>query len=186
MGQPDRRAAVCPLGRARRARIAGQLKKGETLHALRRHLVIGSRAQIPADEDDHRRHALCLQILVNTVQVWNARYDLHRQPPPEGRLRPLRRVVNDDDPAVPDITARGQWRQTLIVGFVRMMGATPGGGRGAAAARPAGAGRAPHPRRPERRRPGLAGRPHHAPAAARRGRGRRRAAVDAADRGQRA
>lgn len=62
-----------PLGRARRARIAGQLKKGETLHALRRHLVIGSRAQIPADED-HHRHALCLQILVNTVQVWNARY----------------------------------------------------------------------------------------------------------------
>ena len=59
---------------AERARIAGQLNKGETLHALRRHLVIGSRAQIPADEDDHRRHALCLQILVNAVQVWNARY----------------------------------------------------------------------------------------------------------------
>ena len=36
--------------------------------------MIGSRAQIPADEDDHRRHALCLQILVNAVQVWNARY----------------------------------------------------------------------------------------------------------------
>ena len=46
----------------------------ESLHAMRRHLVIGSRAQIPADEDDHRRHALCLQILVNAVQVWNARY----------------------------------------------------------------------------------------------------------------
>ncbi len=30
-----------------RARIHGQLNKGETLHALRRHLVIGSRAQIP-------------------------------------------------------------------------------------------------------------------------------------------
>src|SRR5215210_8904149 len=59
---------------AERARIAGQLNKGETLHALRRHLVIGSRAQIPADEDDHRRHALCLQILINAVQVWNARY----------------------------------------------------------------------------------------------------------------
>jgi TnpA family transposase len=59
---------------ALRARIAGQLNKGETLHALRRHLVIGSRAQIPADEDDHRRHALSLQILVNAVQVWNARY----------------------------------------------------------------------------------------------------------------
>jgi len=41
---------------------------------MRRHLVIGPRAQIPADEDDHRRHALCLQILVNAVQVWNARY----------------------------------------------------------------------------------------------------------------
>jgi TnpA family transposase len=32
---------------AERARIAGQLNKGETLHALRRHLVIGSRAQFP-------------------------------------------------------------------------------------------------------------------------------------------
>jgi hypothetical protein len=59
---------------AQRARIAGQLNKGETLHALRRHLVIGSGAQLPADEDDHRRHALCLQILVNAVEVWNARY----------------------------------------------------------------------------------------------------------------
>src|ERR1039458_2274587 len=59
---------------ALRARIAGQLNKGETLHALRRPLVIGPRAQIPADEDDHRRHALSLQILVNAVQVWNARY----------------------------------------------------------------------------------------------------------------
>jgi Tn3 transposase DDE domain len=57
-----------------RARIVGQLNKGETLHALRRHLVIGSRAQLPADEDDHQRHALCLQILVNAVQIWNARY----------------------------------------------------------------------------------------------------------------
>ncbi len=121
---------------AEHARIARQLNKGETLHALRRHLVIGSRAQIPADEDDHRRHALCLQILVNAVQVWNARYmtasidhlhatkpdvvadqtaisrvapvahahvnslgryDLHRQPPPAGRLRPLRRSDEDSD-----------------------------------------------------------------------------------------
>ena len=124
---------------AERARIAGQLNKGETLHALRRHLVIGSRAQIPADEDDRRRHALCLQILVNAVQVWNARYmtasiddlhttkpdvvadepvvarvapvthahvnslgryDLHRQPPPAGHLRPLRQVVDDNDRAI--------------------------------------------------------------------------------------
>jgi hypothetical protein len=59
---------------AERARIAGQLNKGETLHALRRHLVIGSRTRIPADEDDHRRHALCLQLLVDAVQAWNARY----------------------------------------------------------------------------------------------------------------
>lgn len=125
---------------ADRARVAGQLNRGETLHALRRHLVIGSRAQIPADEDDHRRrHALCLQILVNAVQVWNARYmsasidqlhatkpdvvadetavarvapvtcahvnslgryDLHRQPPPAGHLRPLRRVDDASDRAV--------------------------------------------------------------------------------------
>jgi hypothetical protein len=124
---------------ALRARIHGQLNKGETLHALRRHLVIGSRAQIPADEDDHRRHALCLQILVNAVQVWNARYmtasidhlhavkpdvvaddqalsrvapvthahvnslgryELNRQPPPAGQLRPLRQD-NSDDRALP-------------------------------------------------------------------------------------
>jgi len=124
---------------AERARIAGQLNKGETLHALRRHLVIGSRAQIPADEDDHRRHALCLQILVNAVQVWNARYmtasidhlhatkpdvvtdetvlarvapvthahvnslgryDLSRQPPRAGHLRPLRVVEDDTDRTV--------------------------------------------------------------------------------------
>jgi TnpA family transposase len=122
-----------------RARIHGQLNKGETLHALRRHLVIGSRAQIPADEDDHRRHALCLQILVNAVQVWNARYmtasidhlhaakpdvvaddqalsrvapvthahvnslgryELGRQPPAAGQLRPLRQR-DSDDRAVP-------------------------------------------------------------------------------------
>ena len=125
---------------ALRARIAGQLNKGETLHAVRRHLVIGSRAQIPADEDDRRRHALSLQILVNAVQVWNARYmtasiehlhttmpdvvadedalsrvapvahahvnslgryDLNRQPPPRGQLRPLRPADHDADRAVP-------------------------------------------------------------------------------------
>jgi hypothetical protein len=57
-----------------RARITGQINKGETLHALRRHLVIGSRAQLPVDEDDHHRHALCLQLLVNAVLAWNARY----------------------------------------------------------------------------------------------------------------
>jgi hypothetical protein len=57
-----------------RARVAGQLNKGESLHAMRRHLVIGARAQIPADEDDHRRHAVCLQLLGNAMQVWNARY----------------------------------------------------------------------------------------------------------------
>ncbi len=125
---------------AQRARIAGQLNKGESLHAMRRHLVIGSRAQLPADEDDHRRHALSLQILVNAVQVWNARYmtasidhlhrtlpdliadeeaiagvvapvthghvnslgryDLNRQPPPAGQLRPLR-VVDDVDRGIP-------------------------------------------------------------------------------------
>jgi TnpA family transposase len=122
-----------------RARIAGQLNKGESLHAMRRHLVISSRAQLPADEDDHRRHALCLQILINAVQVWNARYmtvaidhlhntlpnlvaddtaiagvapvahahvnslgryDLDREPPPAGQLRPLR-LGEDTDRAGP-------------------------------------------------------------------------------------
>ncbi len=125
---------------AQRARIAGQLNKGESLHAMRRHLVIGSRAQLPADEDDHRRHALCLQLLVNAVQVWNARYmtasidhlhrtapdlvadddaiarvtpvahahvnslgryELNRQPPPPGHLRPLRTVDDADDREIP-------------------------------------------------------------------------------------
>ncbi len=100
--------------------------------------MIGSRAQIPADEDDHRRHALCLQILVNAVQVWNARYmtasidhlhatrpdvvaesavarvapvalahvnslgryELHRQPPPAGHLRTLRRADENSDPGI--------------------------------------------------------------------------------------
>lgn len=27
-----------------------------------------------ADEDDHRRHALCLQLVVNATLIWNARY----------------------------------------------------------------------------------------------------------------
>jgi hypothetical protein len=123
---------------AERARIADQLNKGETLHALRRHLVIGSRAD-PSRRRRPRRHALCLQILVNALQVWNARYmtasidhlhatrpdivadqtalarvapvahahvnslgryDLHRQPPPAGHLRPLRRADDHDEPGV--------------------------------------------------------------------------------------
>jgi len=106
---------------------------------MRRHLVIGSRAQVPADEHDHRRHALCLQILVNAIQIWNARYmtaaidhlhntqpdvvadeqtiarvapvahahvnslgryELHRQPPPVDKLRPLR-DLRDERPATP-------------------------------------------------------------------------------------
>jgi hypothetical protein len=140
---------------AKRARMAGQLNKGETLHALRRHLVIGSRAQIPADEDDHRRHALCLQILVNAVHVWNAlhdrrdrppphhqarpladetaiarvapvahahvnslgRYDLHRQPPPAGHLRPLRRADEDTERTLPSGPLRvgGDKHQALDV-----------------------------------------------------------------------
>jgi TnpA family transposase len=33
-----------------------------------------TRPKSPADEDDHRPHALCLQILVNAVQVCNVRY----------------------------------------------------------------------------------------------------------------
>jgi TnpA family transposase len=126
---------------AQRSRIAAQLNKGESLHAMRRHLVIGSRAQLPADEDDHRRHALCVQILVNAIQVWNARYmtaaidhlhnhipnvladdtaiagiapiayahvntlgryELNRQPPPTGQLRPLR--LGEHDEQLPGLT----------------------------------------------------------------------------------
>ena len=44
------------------------------MHALRGHLVIDSRAELPADGVHHQRHALCLQILVTAVQIWNARY----------------------------------------------------------------------------------------------------------------
>lgn len=57
-----------------RRRITAQLNKGETLHALRRHIAFGQRQQLPADEDDHRRHALCLQLVVNATLIWNARY----------------------------------------------------------------------------------------------------------------
>ena len=56
-----------------RRRITAQLNKGETLHALRRHIAFGQRQQLPADEDDHRRHALCLQLVVNATLIWNAR-----------------------------------------------------------------------------------------------------------------
>ncbi len=62
-----------------RARIAGQLNKGESLHAMRRHLVIGSRAQIPADEDDHRRHALCPQLLGVAVMALVPQQDAYVQ-----------------------------------------------------------------------------------------------------------
>jgi TnpA family transposase len=126
---------------AQRARIAGQLNKGESLHAVRRHLVIGSRAQLPAHEDDHRRHALCLQILVNTIQVWNARYmsaaidHLRSTHPSEvarddaiARLAPVSHAhVNSVGRY--DLTAKppqdGHRRQTLSVVFRATDGATP-------------------------------------------------------------
>jgi hypothetical protein len=57
-----------------RRRIGAQLNKGETIHALRRHVAFGQRQQLPADEDDHRRHALCLELVTNAILAWNARY----------------------------------------------------------------------------------------------------------------
>ncbi|MCA1677465.1 MAG: Tn3 family transposase [Actinobacteria bacterium] len=57
-----------------RQRIGAQLNKGETMHALRRHVAFGQRQQLPADEDDHRRHALCLELVTNAILAWNARY----------------------------------------------------------------------------------------------------------------
>ncbi len=57
-----------------RRRIGAQLNKGETLHALRRYIAFGQRQQLPADEDDHRRHALCLELVTNAILAWNARY----------------------------------------------------------------------------------------------------------------
>jgi hypothetical protein len=101
--------------------------------------VIGSRAQIPPTKTTTAGTVLCLQILVNAVQVWNARYmtasidhlhavnpdvvaddqvlsrvapvthahvnslgryELNRQPPPAGQLRPLRQR-DSEDRAVP-------------------------------------------------------------------------------------
>src|SRR4051812_14926690 len=57
-----------------RRRIGAQLNKGETMHALRRHVAFGQRQQLPAGEDDHRRHALCLEVVTNAILAWNARY----------------------------------------------------------------------------------------------------------------
>ena len=82
--------------RLERARIAGQLNKGETLHALRRHLVIGSRAQIPADEDDHRRHALCLQMPL--AQVRAERHEVQEGRTEAIELRDLQRVAVAPEP----------------------------------------------------------------------------------------
>jgi len=55
-------------------RYAAQLNKGETMHALHRHIAFGQRQQLPADEDDHRRHALCLELVANAILAWNTRY----------------------------------------------------------------------------------------------------------------
>jgi TnpA family transposase len=44
------------------------------MHALRPHVAFGQRQQLPADKDDHRRHALCLQVVTNAILAWNARY----------------------------------------------------------------------------------------------------------------
>lgn len=57
-----------------RRRIGTQLNKAETMHALRRHVAFGERQQLPADEDDHRRPALCLELVTNAILAWNARY----------------------------------------------------------------------------------------------------------------
>ncbi len=44
------------------------------MHALHRHIAFGQRQQLPADEDDHRRHALCLELVANAILAWNTRY----------------------------------------------------------------------------------------------------------------
>ncbi|MDQ3880597.1 MAG: Tn3 family transposase, partial [Chloroflexota bacterium] len=59
---------------ALRRRIGAQLNKGETMHALHRHIAFGQRQQLPADEDDHRRHALTLELVTNAILAWNTRY----------------------------------------------------------------------------------------------------------------
>lgn len=62
--------------------------KGETLHDLRRYLAFGSRRQLPADEDDQQRHALCLQLLVNAVLIWNPPHHRSDRPPRRTRQHP--------------------------------------------------------------------------------------------------
>jgi hypothetical protein len=62
--------ATTPL----RRRIGAQLNKGETMHALHRHIAFGQRQQLPADEDDRRRHALAVELVANAILAWNTRY----------------------------------------------------------------------------------------------------------------
>lgn len=57
----SRRALITRLKNATSAPVSPW-----TLHALHATSYIGSRAQISAEEDNHRRHAFCLQILVWT------------------------------------------------------------------------------------------------------------------------
>jgi hypothetical protein len=57
-----------------RRRIGAQLNKSETMHALHRHIAFGQRQQLPADEDDHRRHALSLELVTNVILAWSTRY----------------------------------------------------------------------------------------------------------------
>jgi hypothetical protein len=74
---------------AQRARIAGQLNKGETLHATHPDVI--------ADDDVLARVAPVTHAHVNSL----GRYELSRQPPPSGQLRPLRQGDDDTGPAVP-------------------------------------------------------------------------------------
>jgi TnpA family transposase len=77
-----------------RARITGQLNKGETLHSLRRQLFFAHEGHVR-----HRHHegqteqALCLTIVTNAVVLWNTVYMADA-------LDDLRRADNVGDDAV--------------------------------------------------------------------------------------
>ncbi len=77
-GMPIRRPiawrAITPRGTSDARRIGAQLNKSETLHALHRHIAFDQRQQLPADEDDQRRHALSRELVSNAILAWNTRY----------------------------------------------------------------------------------------------------------------
>lgn len=58
-----------------RKRIDVQLSKGESLHALRRHIFFANGGQVPRRHiEEHDMQLSCLSLVTNAVIVWNATY----------------------------------------------------------------------------------------------------------------